>query len=169
MSSESSLHNVRFIDAVVGDLFRIEIDQLVKKFSNLADENDRIRGGFSQGFLYRGLNYGRYGLGPSIDVVPLSPELIEKAQQLVNTRTQVLTDRVFITQILHKLARPCTDRQELRNALPECLINLCAPEWKDLPRTAEPASRIRDNPREFKQYQKALAKIEMYAALRFLY
>ena len=87
---------------------------------------------------------------------------------LMHFQKLVATEKQFITQILFKLVQTCNSVQEMRDALPECLV-IFEPYMAKLTRTRKPAWTIEHVERDMKQYLKLMPKIESYCAMRYLY
>lgn len=99
----------------------------------------------------------------------LAFELLTEANEFLNDVKKVELDKEQIKQVLFKLLYPTTTLQEIRDALPDCLVPL-APDISKLSRqTDDPTWFIRNDERALKQYRKILPKIEMYAMSRLIY
>ena len=83
-------------------------------------------------------------------------------------RKIIRDDEQLISQTLFALVRDCTDQQELRDALPECLVNII-PEFTSMKRYCDAEVKIMHNERAHRQYLKVLPLIEAYAVARLIY
>jgi hypothetical protein len=83
-------------------------------------------------------------------------------------RKIIKDDAAMIKQVLWKLLTPCQTEIHIRNALPECLVNLIQ-SLKSHPRTSEAGYTLMDDPRAYRQFQKYLPKMELYSVTRLLY
>jgi hypothetical protein len=160
----------QLIDALVTQIFEAETRHYHKQLDTLIDENAVLVGRPLDGFNYLGVEYARGGavaLNQRAACPALSAPLVPAMSKLLSFRKRVEVDTQVIRQILVKLIQPCQNSQDIRDALPECVVPL---SWlKSLDRTREPAWSIQNNPRDLKLFQKCLLKIEMYCAMRYLY
>jgi hypothetical protein len=94
--------------------------------------------------------------------------LVPRINQLLHINKMINFDMQMVGQSLTKLISPCLNPQDVRDALPECVINLLTYyAWPT--RTKPPAWPIQGNERDLRQYEKALVKIESYCAMRLIY
>lgn len=98
----------------------------------------------------------------------LHPNLYTTMARIVNHRTVVRNDEFIIRQVLGKLISACNTRAEMRNELPEICIDVEPSVWQFDKRTHEPAQSIKNNPLAMSQYERVLAKIHQYAAMRYM-
>lgn len=77
-------------------------------------------------------------------------------------------DKAMIRQGLSLLLDPCKDMQEVRDALPECLVDFL-PELKEFERMSSELFTIEDNPRALKNFNKIRPKIDSYAVARLMF
>jgi len=148
-------------------LFQPEIRHFHNQIDGLIEENDRLLGQRSDGFHYRGKNYGRGGMRvvrtPSLDL-----QLAPKMSKLLAFQKSVEHDRHMIRQVIFKLLEPCQSLQQIRDALPESLVSL-DPLLASHQREQEPGWPLKDRPRDLRQFEKFVEKIETYSAMRYLY
>ena len=76
-------------------------------------------------------------------------------------------DEASIRQILFKLLYPCNDKQEMMDALPDCLHTLTN-FFAGMQRCENQSSILKD-PKLIREYNKILPKIEMHAVARLIY
>lgn len=156
----------QWVPTMIRELFAPEVKQHNKSIDELIDKNNQLIGAWNPGFNYSGDNYG-YGGRYAAHVPALRLELFPTMQRLTSLRKQVDLDRILITQFLHRLLQPCQGTQDVRNALPESMVGLST-FLPSFIRTADPAFTL-TNPRDLRQYEKLLPKIEMYCAMRYIY
>lgn len=155
--------------SLIRQLFEPETRQFRRQVDRLIDDNDALVGQPTEGFNYLGTNYGRDGRTGLMNAVSLDPALMSRMLHLGKFVKQVEHEKQLITQIVFKLITPCSSVQDMRDALPECLVCF-VDKWKThLKRTREPAWTIAHNERDMRQYLQILPKIETYSAMRFLY
>lgn len=91
-----------------------------------------------------------------------------RMEKWLKDRETVLTDRSLIRQILFLLIKTRYDKQEIRDALPECLVPL-VPGCSLLPRTREPGWTLQHKPMALRQFHDLTPKMEVYSAARLFY
>lgn len=122
-----------------------------------------------QGFIFNGVFYRPSDVqGPISGRKALHASLWSEMETLEKDKKIVATERDFVRQTLYALLDPCSTDQDIRDALPECLVDTL-PQLKRLERTRQPAFTIEGNARAVRQYEKMLPKIEVYAAARMIY
>lgn len=159
--------------ALLETLFEAEDRRLNKILIQLNQDNKKLRDSKVDGFLYLGLPYLPKGISTVITgrtqcKQALHAGLVEAMERYLEDRLVVKEDRGFIQQTLFQMTRPCKSVQDLRDTLPECLVNL-RQDLARYPRTRNVAWTIQDNPRALRQYEKILPRIEFYSATRLIY
>jgi hypothetical protein len=161
------------IHSIADKLFEAEERRINAMIVKLNQQNKRLSEAKVDGFLYNGQLYmPKQGsllvLGVNQSKVPLHISLHSEMDKLAKDDKIVRDDRSFIIQTLFILLSPCVSKQDIRDTLPECIVD-CAGDLQRLSRTREPAWSIQHNPRAIKQYHKLLPKLEIYAAARLIY
>jgi hypothetical protein len=99
---------------------------------------------------------------------PLHSSLCDEADHLIADTKQPDDDKAFMKQAIFVLLEPCETTQDIRDALPEYLVDLV--RWEtSLPRTREAGYTIQNNPRALRDYHKMLPKIQIYSTARLIY
>ena len=98
----------------------------------------------------------------------LHQSLYPTMQRIVDHQRTVENDKQLIRQTLGRLITACSTRAEMRNELPEVVIEVDPMPWQFDQRTRDPAQSIKNNPLAYRQYEKVLAKIHQYAAMRYM-
>lgn len=166
----NSTRNRDMINTLVDNLFRTEFRRLEKRELELVKENKLLSGGRQDGFFYRGILYSDLCKtiaykGNKANVHPL---LVPAMEKHVEDRKQVEFDRLLVKQTLALLFNSVRSLQDLRDALPNQLVEMIDP-IKDLKRTRPEGYNLMAEPRKAKQYKKFREKIEFYTATRLLY
>lgn len=158
------------IKRIVSALFTAEERRLEKVRADLIKSNKELYPDRPHdGFLYQGQVYDPVSLVPGKRArVSLHNSLIKDMDDYLKDLEQVWTDRHYISQMLFTMLHPCTDLQEVRDALPNCLTDTI-PELKRLPRTRPEAYTIENNAMALRQYPKVLRRMEFYSTARLLY
>jgi len=103
------------------------------------------------------------------EAVPMHTALIDEMTSLLKSLATLIRDCGRINQMVFKLSTNCLTLQDIRDALPDCIVafeesNLI----KSLPRTKPAAYNLMGEPMAYKQYERVLVDMEYYAALHVL-
>lgn len=150
---------------IIEVLFEPEVRRFNNAINMLIDKNSRFVG-YSNSFNYFGENYGRNGQVGRLGSPALVHGLRQEMAVQIELKKQVEQDKGFISQIISRLLDPCEYSQDIRDALPECLVELTT--LRSIGRLRDPAYTL-NSFRDRHQYKKYLPKIEMYCAVRLLY
>lgn len=165
----------QWIDLIMERLFQPEERRIGKLVSSLNQQNSEIKGKVFFGFIHMGKRYiapeyqnAQHALARQ-PLPSLAFTLLNEANDFDNEVRKLTLDKGQIKQVLFQLIHQANNRQELRDAIPECLIHL-VPEVKHLNRVIqEPTYLIRNNKYAMKAYEKALPKIQMYSVMGMVY
>lgn len=156
-------------------LFMAEERRLKATIDILVVANNEVQGQALMGFFYNGDYYihskatfhvtpGTYGTPKTGLHYSLNDQMVAHLKD----RVTVKLDRDQIKQILYKLTYQCPSDQEIRDALPECLVSL-VPDLARIPRREPQVAFLMGDIRLKRQFLMLLPKMEMYAVSRFLY
>lgn len=163
-------HN--FIHEMMGVIFHPEYRRLGNWINRLCQQNRELYNDPELlGFIYEGLAYKPTDIKISDKVMTrraLHVDLHEDMHAYIADLDVLIRDKSFVSQTLFKLLDPCENMDDIRDALPECLVNTL-PSLQGKSRGRPEAYTIEGDPRAKRQYEKILPKIEMYAAGRLLY
>lgn len=159
---------------IVKHLFLAELVRLDGVLNGIIDKNDRINGvDASAGFLYQGEFYQRSNSTrePTIgERLVLNPALWSLMDNYLKACSRLTMDVHLINQTVYRLVRGCMSYQDVRDALPECLVAQDQTgKYKGLARTREAAWTIAGDERAIYQYEKVLPSIEYYAATHIIF
>lgn len=156
-------------------LFVAEERRLKAAIDALVVANNELQGQALMGFFYNGDYYIH---SKAVHNIKLSHHGMVKPtlhmslnhQMILHLRDRVAVklDRDQIKQILYKLTYQCLSLQEVRDALPECLVSL-VPELSKLRREKRQGMFFFGDQRTERQFLMLLPKMELYAVSRFLY
>ena len=165
----------QWIDAIMARLFAPEDRRIGKLVASLNQQNSELKGKPLHGFMHMGKRYiapEYMNMQKALARQPLPTlafTLLNQANDFDSEVKKLALDRDQIKQVLFQLIHQVNDLQELRDALPECLVHL-VPEVKDLKRKInDPTWLIRSNKFAMKAYEKTLPKIEMYSVMGMMY
>lgn len=153
------------------NLFEPEGRRLNGALLRLNQSNKEIQKSIFDGFTFEGqfhvplMSVRNHGAG---SFAPLHVNLTEDMRRYLADKKQITVDRQEISQAILQLTEECSTEQDVRDALPECLIG-CLEDFPRLSRQREEAYTIQDKPRALRQYQKVLPRMEIYSAGRLLY
>ncbi len=163
----------KFIWDLMDKLFEADKHRLERTVTKLCERNKQLKKDGFDGFMFSGRRYyphtghiiviDRTQAMPTLDL-SLHPEM------MAHLRDQKAYDdeRTVISQMLFQLLKPCKTNQDLRDALPECLVGF-VPTLKGIRRQEEPAYTLRENDRAKRQYEKLLPKIEACSVGNLIY
>jgi hypothetical protein len=158
------------IKRIMSGLFSAEERRLASAKERILISNKEFyRDKPHDGFMYLGMPYDIQGLprGPRVRV-SLHRKLHDEMDTLLKDQQQVEMDHKIIGQLLGSLLLPCSSLQDIRDALPNCVVDTLD-ELKALSRTRPVAFTIQDNERLTRQFEKILPRIEFYSTTRLLY
>lgn len=173
MSKHTSIiSNLTNSMAIVHMLFEGEIRRMSRSIEELVKANDRLLNiPPSVGFLFNGDYYVRnadVNLPAFGERHPLHEDLWDQMQTYHLEMSKLMLNIDLVNQMCHRLVKDCVTTQDLRDALPDCLISL-SPEAMKLTRTRPEAFTLEDDEREKRQYAKVKPLIEFYSATRMMY
>ncbi len=151
-------------------LFSAEDRRLQKAVDQIHEHNQEALKKTLDGFQFQGKFYKHSrsvtGMGSQLPTLHMSiwPEM---EAHLVD-RARVEEDRQLIGQVLHRLLYACIYIEQIRDAVPECIVDTLPPEIAALERQHNVLFFV-NNDRDLRQFNKALPKIEFYSAARLLY
>lgn len=160
----------KIIEVLSKVLFEAEfrrLESLIKKLNQQNRECSRL---VQDGFVYGGITYvpkdsSMLVKGPK---PALAFELTQDMEEFLQDQRTIETDKKLIEQIFYNLLYQCNNLQEVRDALPECLVSL-VPDLSKLPRHLNQGFTVQFGDRPYRQFMGILPKIEFYSATRLLY
>ena len=156
---------------ILKKLFEGEQKRLDRFLDEIILANDRLNNRpRSVGFLYNGDFYKKSGsISPMHgERVPLHFDLFNQMREYLVDSSKVVADINKINQMVHRILKGCTTEQDLRDVLPECLVNLST-ELPKLKRCRQEAFTLIGDIRAQKQYALIKPLIEFYYASRMMY
>lgn len=158
-----------FLDGVLDILFEPEIRRLASIVDELDAANREIRGHTVMGFMHNGQAY----LPRAATVRPkqfpaLAFTLTNRAAVWDKDRRQVGEDKQIIKQVLWLVTKDCTTMGDVRDALPESIIEL-VPSMANMQRSNEDGYPVKGDPKLYAQYLKIRDMIDVYWACRMIY
>lgn len=165
-------YQARLIEVIMDVLFSAERRRIDKLILALCDRNTIFKQKACFGFMYKGERFVPqcYRNNPrEIRVLPgLAHELQKDVMDFDRDYSKLHTDMVHVKQLLTLLLSQCSNKQEVRDSLPECVVNLT--DLRNMPRCIQdPAFLIRNNVHFLREYERTLPKIEFYSVTHMLY
>lgn len=159
-----------FLDGMLDKLFEPEGRRLDALVAELDAANREIRGHTVMGFMHNGQVYvPRVAKTRQTGGYPaLSFSLTNRAAAWNADMKQVGEDKQFIKQVLWLVTKDCQTLQDVRDALPESIVNL-ATGMENMPRTNEDGYTVKHDDRLYGQYLKIRDKIDVYWACSMVY
>jgi hypothetical protein len=123
------------------------------------------------GFVYNGLIW-RTSFKPHEwydHLLALDSTFQEEMDNILNEEIEAQRDFHRIRQTCLLAFYQCTDNQDVRDVVPECLVPAFKENISKLERTREPGFLFADNPVKFKQWQTTEERINFHCAMRLIY
>ena len=159
---------------IVKHLFLAELVRLDGVLNGIIDKNDRIHGiDVSAGFMHQGELYQRSNASrqPTAgERLMLNPDLWPAMDKYLKVSSRLIMEVHLVNQTVYRLVRGCMTYQDVRDALPECLVvQDQTGKYKELPRTRDAAWTLKGDAMALNQYEKVLPSIEYYAAAHLIF
>lgn len=159
---------------IVKHLFLAELTRLDGVLNRIIDKNDRINGiDISAGFMHQGEYYQRSNAtrAPTYgERIPLNPDLWGEMDKYLRASSRLIMEVHLVNQTVYRLVRGCMSYQDVRDALPECLVvQDQTGNYKGLQRSREAAWTLKGDAMALSQYEKVLPSIEYYAAAHLIF
>lgn len=156
------------IDQTVFRLFKHEFENLARQFENLINQNNEVIGQPCDGFIYMGRFFNKPGLRGYLRRKTLDMSLYPIIEDILKQENTLKDHAQQIRQVLAKLLYGCMSAQDIRDNLPDCLLDFL-PDWvQNLDRIRTPAFTIVGDTRSQRDYDEALPLIEMYSVSRMI-
>ena len=161
-----------FVEGTSKRLFEAEHRRLDKVVELLDRENREIKNYQAEGFLFQGKLYvpksARYVNGKGMSRQSLSFTLQEKGNKLLIDMNAIEHDQKIIEQFLYKTLYNCMTWQDIRDTVPECLVEFW-PELAKMPRFHEKGWLAPKDERYRREAEKVLPKIQFYSVTYLMY
>ncbi len=159
----------KLIDQMILVLFASDKRRLAEWVDRLVIMNQEAGKHQFHSFIYNGLFFrSSHVTGPIPKRASLHISLAPQMDQLLRDKKIIDDEKSFVRQAIVQLLDPCTDLQDIRDALPDCLVSCIPALSASFERTRPPAFTIKDNPRALRQYEKMLPNIQVYSATRLI-
>ena len=169
MSQVSSA--VVWSQTLADNLFKAERRRLQTKLETLVHKNQEASNTDTTGFLYGGTWFqpAKYQYPvPLGSRGMLHMSLCDEMEAFQADRQRIRIDYDQVRQTLAKLLLGYDELQDMRDALPDCVVHF-DPNLARLHRQKTEAFSIRQDERAMRQYQKVLPLMAMYAATHMIY
>lgn len=158
----------KLTDQIIGELLKAEYRRLHTWIDKLIQKNQEY---YPQtyGFLFNGFRHKQSNVTGQLPRFPeLHPDLWDEGYKFHKDHMTIKQETAFIRQGLVSILEDCKDNQDIRDALPDCIVEMIEP-LRALPRTREEAFTIKDKPRQLKQWQKIRSNIDVYVSARLMF
>lgn len=145
------------VDPVCSALMNRETKRLQGVKENLIKDNSSL-GGAPEGFLYQGTIYSN-AKGPARRAAKLKPiheSLTNRAEDFQFLSNKLEIDRQILRQSLSVVIPKCRTKQDVRDALPETLIE-DIPDFRGMQREREEGFLLDENPLLKSQFERAVS------------
>lgn len=160
--------------ALIGGLILIlreaEQRRLVKMTDKVVEKNQAVSPGAVMGFLHLGLSY-RHSQSPlgKLAYGALHHTLFDEMDMHVTAARDLNAKLQDIKQALMPIGRLSVCDQDLRDGMPDCLVQVMGNQYSGLARTREPAWMLEPGERAMVNFETVLSDIEFYCAARLIY
>lgn len=161
----------QWIDQILKELFAPDHRRLVAWVDKLCENNQEIVGKDVHGFIYAGAFYRPSNVrGVITGRKSLHSSLAPKMEDFLRSKQIMEVEKTKLRQALFMLLEPCNDQQDIRDTLPECIVD-CLPELRQhYPnRKKAVAFTIASNERAMKTFNRLLPKMEEYSVARMIF
>lgn len=156
------------LSRIMSELFSADMENLGREIAAVISKNKELLGpGTADGFYFRDSWYALRGVRGRRDQ-SLHPDLYPDMIHVEARKKAMVDDFKVIDQVLCRIIHPFHTLQEVRDELPEVLVSLVPNLLGMFPRTRAPASSIQSDPRAIRQFERVLAKIHSYVAMRYI-
>lgn len=162
----SILH--KLVETFMARLFEPEARRLQTRVNELDRMNGELRRERAYGFVWQGQTFRAEGAPHQMRRYPgLDWRFREEGNSLIADQKTVEDDKHDIKQTMYLLLKDCSELQDMRDALPEALVEFSSDLMK-FSRTREPGYTLTDE-RHIRQFKALLGKIEFYSVAKLLY
>lgn len=162
---------MQLVDDILAILRQPEDRRLAGNIDRLVLLHTEITRTSVPGFLYRGIHYRHTQASKGkLELLSIHPSLYPEIEYHLANESATNVDLQVVRQVILSLVKDCTDAQDIRDALPNCLVQAVAsPTLNALQRTRDPGWNMDPESRAYRQYLKYLPKMEFFAAARLMY
>lgn len=159
----------RVIDHIIKVVFSAEDRRIAAWVDKLCIKNQEIHPQ-SVGFIYSGDIYrpsnviGQLPRAPALDISHWA-----EMDNVLSDKKIISNEKAFIRQSLVGILESCSSEQDIRDAMPECIVDTLPQNIQQLRRTRSEAFTIAGDPRKLRQFEKVRNKLEVYATGRLIY
>lgn len=169
----STLNIHKWIDYIIEKLFENDKKVLSAQVVELTQNNNAKKSKDHIGFRHMGKTFLSEGHTARVrgkqSIIPsLAFELAPIGNKIVQQTNNLERDQKEISQILFKILCNCTNRQEIRDSLPEPVVQLL-PELNGITRQAAVADYMAKDKLTLTEFNRLLPKIEAYAISKLFY
>lgn len=168
-----------WLEIILDELFKPEMRRIDGIIQRLTEKNSVLKNHRFLGFMHLGevfipeVNKRVYTTIPrnlkSRTTPALDFTMVAEVSEFIADHNKLSLDRTQIKQVLFRLIHQVNNKQELRDALPECIVSLIPTLASMSRQMADPTYLIKSDYRSVKDYERMLPKIEMYAMTRLIY
>lgn len=163
-----TIHLYELVNNLTNKLINADFRRIKNDIDRLIEQHQEVTNDARMGFMYNG-DYYRHSQSRTIERLPMLAFTLSDAMAvIVKDKKQVELDKQQIGQILGKLLKDCKNSQQVRDALPDCLVSL-VPDLAKLSRSVPVETMIGNDERLLRQYHKILPVIEVYSVGHMMY
>lgn len=171
---DSMKETYMLIDSIISKLFENDKEVLDNQIAELTQNNNNKKNSTYIGFRHMGKTFISIGHAPfknkgKQSILPsLAFELAASGTKIVQQANNLERDEKEIRQILFKLLDHCICKQNIRDSLPEPVVQLF-PSLSKMPRIVPVAHYMDKDKLTVNEFNRLLPKIEAYAISKLFY
>lgn len=162
----------QFVEQIVAKLFESQDRRIDRLVTELDKKNREIKNYQVEGFLLQGQAFvpknARYAHARGTSRNSLSFTLQEEGNELLVEKRTLDHDRKIIEQFLYKTLYHCQNAQEVRDTIPQCLIQF-SPQLQKMEQRSSIGFYAPKDPRYLREAEKIIPRIEYYSVLHLMY
>lgn len=162
----------RIIDHILDNLFEPDARRLKLLITELIQKNNEMTGIQADGLMYQ----GTWHPNPETGSTPKSPRIlahegiIPDMEVYARQELALYNERMRLKQGLHQVLKNCENTQDIRDALPESLMNLpYLTEVSRLPRTRPEGYTLAHSERGQRQFGEIIDRLKYYSVAGLFY
>jgi hypothetical protein len=158
------------VSDIVEKLFTKEFRNMERIKTELIEANHAL-GNPKEGFLYKGRFHTNVPASQQKDLIKkmLHMDLYDRGNFYTETLDRLTKDEQKVRQGLSLMISPCVTAQDVRDSLPEIVLDLLPADIQALSRTRPESWRFSHQPMQLLQQENVNGLISFYVANRMLY
>lgn len=160
------------IDHILDNLFEPDTRRLKALITKLIQQNNEKHRAQYDGLMYKGTWYPNPETGstPKSPRVLVHDQILSEMDVFARQELTLYNERMRLKQGLHQVLKSCENTQDIRDALPESLMNLpYLAEVSRLPRTRPEGYTLAHSERGQRQFSEIVDRLKYYSVAGLFY